>query len=121
MAPQAHYCVCAQLLLSSSTPLASVPRRKGDKAIILPLPAEPASLTSQEDLHYALLARPLDDYMFTRSGEEGPEVIVAVDDGFEKRSLLRCGRCKVIWGYALHQPGTGRSEDAVYLYDDVLE
>lgn len=28
-------------------------------------------------------------------------VVVRREDGFEKRRLLRCGRCRLVWGYRL--------------------
>ncbi|KAK7541740.1 hypothetical protein IWX49DRAFT_506662 [Phyllosticta citricarpa] len=141
--PEIHtyHCLCAQLLLASTTPLAHLPRRGGpntsadapplDRAYILPLPASPPTTTTTPDdalaqaqtqeatdarsPHYALT--------LSLSGDRSATIIQR-DDGLEKRYLARCGRCRVVVGYWLDwsqfassttAAGGGRREDVVFL------
>ncbi|KAK8198018.1 hypothetical protein IWZ00DRAFT_485746 [Phyllosticta capitalensis] len=139
-----YHCLCTQLLLASTTPLPSLPRRGGDaddnatdRAYILPLPAPPSSSSSTstdtatatttdaeqtgdeaKSPHYALT--------LSLSSDRTP-LIIQRDDGLEKRYLARCGRCRVVVGYWLDWSQfassvsgaagktSGRREDVVYL------
>ena len=59
--------------------------------------------------------------------KEAPPVVVRCEDGFEKRWLVRCGRCRLVVGFELgweqFEKGTGgatgdeegRREDVVYV------
>lgn len=45
-------------------------------------------------------------------------MVIRREDGFEKRVLLRCGRCRLVVGYRLDQSqlgGDGDAEKVVYL------
>jgi hypothetical protein len=103
-----YHCICSTLLLATTHVLSSLPRRPEpalDKAHILPLP--PASRltgeTGEEEdpqpqirdgsgVGYSLLLSTTQDRKPT---------IVRREDGFEKRVLLRCGRCRLVVGYKL--------------------
>ena len=102
-----YHCICSTLLLATTYNLALLPRRAEpalDKALILPLP--PASRLAGEttednaqpqksdgaDVEYSLLLSTTQDRKPT---------IVRREDGFEKRILLRCGRCRLVVGYKL--------------------
>lgn len=93
-APQiyTYHCACTSLLLATTTPLPSLPRRANslDRATILPLHSEahPASATVP---HTTLLSMTPDRRITT----------IRREDGFEKRILWRCGRCRVVVGYEL--------------------
>jgi hypothetical protein len=86
-----YHCACTSLLLATTTALPSLPRRATslDRAIILPLPspAHPPASTP----HTILLSLTADRRPTT----------IRRDDGFEKRTLWRCGRCRVVVGYML--------------------
>ncbi|OBT85599.1 hypothetical protein VE02_05168 [Pseudogymnoascus sp. 03VT05] len=92
--PQIHtyHCACTSLLLATTTPLPSLPRRATslDRATILPLnsDAHPPSTTIP---HTTLLSMTPDRRITT----------IRREDGFEKRILWRCGRCRVVVGYEL--------------------
>ncbi|ELR09226.1 hypothetical protein GMDG_03799 [Pseudogymnoascus destructans 20631-21] len=93
-APQIHtyHCACTSLLLATTTPLPSLPRRATslDHSTILPLHSDahpPSSLTP----HTTLLSMTPDRRTTT----------IRREDGFEKRILWRCGRCRVVVGYEL--------------------
>ncbi|OBT97134.1 hypothetical protein VE01_04809 [Pseudogymnoascus verrucosus] len=92
--PQIHtyHCACTSLLLATTTPLPSLPRRATslDRATILPLhsDAHPPSATIP---HTTLLSMTPDRRITT----------IRREDGFEKRILWRCGRCRVVVGYEL--------------------
>lgn len=112
-----YHCLCSHLLLATTTPLPSLPKRHHsfDKAHIMPLPPPPAptkkgAQPSSND-HYGLL-------LSTR--QERNAEIVSSDEGFEKRYLQRCGRCNLAVGYQLDWQQfavdrTGRREDYVFL------
>ncbi|KAF2152060.1 hypothetical protein K461DRAFT_161264 [Myriangium duriaei CBS 260.36] len=135
---ESHHCACKQLLLSTSTPLSALPRRALDRATILPLPTTPSILSSSsssDEVYFAALPAPLDEYIFSPSStaakddeeevNSAPEVVIALDDGFEKRILLRCGRCEGVWGYLLDwaswgEEGKGRREDVVFVLEGAL-
>lgn len=108
-----YHCICTTLLLATTHTLSSLPRRAEpalDKAFILPLPpasslaaagekaeevdddAEPQARDASGDAGYSLLLATTQDRKPT---------MVRREDGFEKRALLRCGRCRLVVGYKL--------------------
>ena len=110
-----YHCICTTLLLATTHTLSSLPRRAEpglDKALILPLPpasmlavtgetaeereddAEPQARDASSDVGYSLLLATTQDRKPT---------MVRREDGFEKRMLLRCGRCRLVVGYKLDQ------------------
>ncbi|KAF8429552.1 hypothetical protein EV426DRAFT_570620 [Tirmania nivea] len=136
------------LLLAITLPLGSLPRRQPpslDRAHIAPLPPPPRSPDSDrsspdasssdsehdddDDDDAAAGARPRaraqKDYtLLLSSTRDRAAKIVTREDGFEKRYLWRCGRCKTVYGYQLddvHYPsaaaaaaegkGKGRDKD----------
>jgi hypothetical protein len=113
-----YHCLCSHLLLATTTPLPSLPKRKHahDAAHIMPLPPTPtnrARTNAQPSSdHYGLL-------LSTRIDRQA-EVITS-DSGFEKRYLQRCGRCNLVVGYQLDWQQfavdrSGRREDYVFLF-----
>lgn len=102
-----YHCLCTTLLLVTTHDLNSLSRRAEpalDRALILPLPAA-SKLAGEEnesgegtqtgdgiDVGYSLLLSTTQDRKPT---------IVRREDGFEKRTLLRCGRCRLVVGYKL--------------------
>ncbi|KAK8185600.1 hypothetical protein BC567DRAFT_139300, partial [Phyllosticta citribraziliensis] len=131
-----YHCLCTQLLLASTTPLALIPRRgasasasspeasSSDSAFILPLPGSPPTTTEADDAqteaspHYAL---PL-----SLQPDRTP-LVIQRPDGLEKRYCARCARCRVVVGYWLdwsqfagapaegNKARTGRRDNVVYL------
>jgi hypothetical protein len=108
-----YHCICTTLLLATTHTLSSLPRRAEpalDKALILPLPpasrlaaagetakegeddAEPQASDESGDVGYSLLLATTQDRKPT---------MVRREDGFERRVLLRCGRCRLVVGYKL--------------------
>jgi hypothetical protein len=111
-----YHCLCSHLLLATTTPLPSLPRRSHthDKAHIMPLPPTPSPSTKKTAApndHYGLL-------LSTRTDKAAE--IVSSAEGFEKRYKQRCGRCALVVGYQLDWQQfsvdrTGRREDYVFL------
>ncbi|KAF2805420.1 uncharacterized protein BDZ99DRAFT_368853, partial [Mytilinidion resinicola] len=123
-----YHCLCTHLVVATTTSLPSLARRSEssmDRAYILPLPPPPpthddsdsdidakpsASTAKPPNTHYALLL----STVLNKKTQ-----IVMRTDGFEKRYLQLCGRCRLPIGYQLDwgQYGgkEGRREDAVYL------
>jgi hypothetical protein len=114
-----YHCLCSHLLIATTTPLPSLPKRKHahDAAHIMPLPPTPTGRNSANNAqpstdHYGLL-------LSTRIDRQA-EVITS-DSGFEKRYLQRCGRCNLVVGYQLDWQQfavdrSGRREDYVFLF-----
>jgi hypothetical protein len=124
-----HCAFCSHLLLASTHLFHTLPTRQPpalDRAIIVPLPPPPKSLGQEEEE--------------AEEGEEGDEDaegasgytllltllrdrlsrIVAREDGFEKRIVWRCGRCRVVVAYQLddvHYAGeTGKKRKGRWLF-----
>lgn len=129
--PQIHtyHCICTQLLLATTTPLPSLPRRGGpasatvssddttttttptsDRAFILPLPTRPptaadAPNAQQDEATAASAAAAVAEgkhyaLLLNVQSERKPR-IVQRDDGLEKRWGQRCARCRCVVGYML--------------------
>ena len=110
-----YHCVCTTLLLATTHTLASLPCRADpavDKAIILPLPPTPndeENADADNKAGYSLL--------LSTTLDRKP-LIVRREDGFEKRILLRCGRCRLVVGYKLDEAQFGAEKkggEVVYL------
>lgn len=93
-----YHCICSSLLLATTHDIATLPTRQPpiqDKAIILPLPPSPSPESKKlSDFGYTILLSITADARAT---------IIRRLDGFEKRYLRRCGRCRVVLGYTLDE------------------
>lgn len=105
----AYHCICTSLLLATTHSLSNLPRRiepSLDAAIILPLPPGPPSLTPDEgsaamgaDVRREM---PAEGYsMLLGTVQDSKPTITRREDGFERRLILRCGRCAVPVGYEI--------------------
>ncbi|TKA56323.1 hypothetical protein B0A49_08930 [Cryomyces minteri] len=140
--PTAHlhtyHCICTSLILASTTPLTALSVRASpslDKASILPLPPPPRSSSpsdsDDEDPSFSSQKRPRSTHyvLLLSTLLDRKPIIVRRTDGFEKRWLQRCGRCRVVIGYQLDASQyadagedeqeearrDGKREDMVYL------
>ncbi|KAI5777751.1 hypothetical protein EDC01DRAFT_676888 [Geopyxis carbonaria] len=124
-----HCNFCSHLILASTHTIPSLPRRRApglDNAIIVPLPPPPKtssedgpqsaseSSDSESEAGGSSRRRDKDSYtlLLTLTRDRAAKVITR-EDGFEKRYLWRCGRCRLIVGYQLdecHYEMGGRSE-----------
>lgn len=131
-----YHCLCTNVLLASTHPLSSLPRRSPegkDNAYILPLPASSAENggldvalrnedgdSRQPDSGYYVVL------MNTKMDRKA--IIVRKEDGFEKKYIQRCRRCNLTVGYQLdwsqwpeeERAGRGRRFDVVYLFSGCL-
>jgi len=115
-----YHCLCSSLLLATTHTLSSLPRRAPpslDSAIIVPLPPAPqppASSRSSEDGSEAedTPSRKQQEPKQPQLSELGYTLLLSTtldrrptltrrSDGFERRYLVRCGRCRLIVGYEL--------------------
>jgi hypothetical protein len=105
---QTYHCLCTSLLFATTHTITQLPRRAApslDKAIILPL----SPLAPQE----GNAAPELTELGYTAILGMTPErraVIVRKADGFEKRLMWRCNRCRLVIAYDLngmHYTGDG--------------
>jgi len=123
-----YHCLCTNIIVATTTPLPDLARRSSnslDRAYILQLPSPPTthnddgsdsegdherSTARATSSHYALL-------LATTLSKKAQ--IVTRTDGFEKRYLQLCGRCRLPIGYQLdwgqYGEKEGRKEDVVYL------
>ncbi|KAE9981910.1 hypothetical protein EG328_011366 [Venturia inaequalis] len=106
-----YHCLCTHLILASSQPLESLPRRSTlDKAHILYLTPSHASSPQYND--YAVL--------LSTTPDDKP-TIIRRPDGFEKMYMQRCGRCATVVGYQLdksqfpRENEEGRKEDVFFV------
>ena len=95
-----YHCMCNTLLLASVFPLTDLPLRKcpaRDRAYALPLsmPERRHPKTTSQDAFEQKIA------WFSNAATDTKVIVVRREDGFEKRTLIRCGRCNLIVGYRL--------------------
>lgn len=106
--PRSYHCICSTFTIATNYDLASLPARGDpglDKAIILPV----RNQDNPGDQHTVLQ---------NLIADRQPTVIRR-DDGFEKRTLLRCQRCKLVIGYRLDKAqfknADDQAQDVVYI------
>ncbi|RFU26378.1 hypothetical protein B7463_g9970, partial [Scytalidium lignicola] len=122
-----YHCLCSSLLLTSTHTLSSLPRRSGlDKAIILPLSTKPPILnavprspspspSNPEENEVPSDKKPTFDIpqdlppagfsMLIHMRADKKPIVIRREDGFEKRLLWRCGRCRLVVGYQIPAEG----------------
>ncbi|KIX93524.1 uncharacterized protein Z520_10702 [Fonsecaea multimorphosa CBS 102226] len=96
-----YHCLCTTLVLTTAHDLNSLPRRNEpvqDGALIL---APPVNISRAETLE-AQLSESATSVLLNVAPERRP-VMIRREDGFEKRTLLRCVRCKLVLGYNLDE------------------
>ncbi len=133
--PQIHtyHCLCTNVVLATTYSLPDLYRRTTpsiDKSCILPcppLPSNPDPDSDSEDLetaaHFTLLVS------LVLPPRQIP-LLIRREDGYEKRWLLRCGRCRLVVAYQLdwsqykteliesaagEESKSGRRENVVYI------
>ncbi|CAG8971004.1 hypothetical protein HYALB_00007674 [Hymenoscyphus albidus] len=105
---QTYHCICTTLLLSTTHTLSALPRRTADSSIILPLPSSPPtqsqSASSPNPSPNTSPSKDLPSSGYTILLSLTPEskpTLIRREDGFEKRNLYRCSRCRVVVGYGI--------------------
>lgn len=136
-----YHCLCAQLLLATPYALSTLPQRQPpalDAARILPLRKPPISenveempvpeerLDAQEgdeenpsSAHSSTALPEVRYSLLLNTTLDRRAVVVRREDGFEKRWVRRCGRCRTGVGYVLSgklQEGEGMG--VVYLLEE---
>jgi hypothetical protein len=100
-----YHCPCTSLLFASTHTLSSLPRRASPSLaqdIILPI-ADPSSSRPQsadKDSENNKLSKLGHTTLLSMTPDRQPTIIRRAD-GFEKRYLWRCGRCRLVVGYEL--------------------
>jgi hypothetical protein len=95
-----YHCICHTLILATSHALSSLPTRATSKdgaRILAP--------TSQAQVVHTI--------------EESKPIIIRREDGFERRTLVRCERCRLVVGYKLdgdHFDDSSKEAGAETLY-----
>jgi len=100
-----YHCLCTTLILTTTHDLETLPRRTEpvqDGALIL---VPPVNTTRSDELSTEG-AQPANSLLLNVVPDRKP-VIIRRDDGFEKRTLLRCTRCKLVIGYDLDEAHFG--------------
>ncbi|KIW91487.1 uncharacterized protein Z519_07453 [Cladophialophora bantiana CBS 173.52] len=96
-----YHCLCTTLVLTTAHDLHSLPRRHEpvqDGALVL---APPVDITRAETLE-TQRSEPAGSVLLNVAPERKP-VMIRREDGFEKRTLLKCVRCKLVIGYNLDE------------------
>lgn len=96
-----YHCLCTTLILASTHDLQGLPRRQEpaqDGALVL---APPIDITISDTIN-AEIAQSTSSVLLNVVPERRP-VVVRREDGFEKRILLRCARCRLAIGYMLDE------------------
>ena len=107
MAITTYHCLCTELVLASTVPLADLPKRQSDNSTI-------CKITSAETLVQGASA-------FTASVDSNEKaVVLKLDDGFEKRYAVRCGRCGLMLGYRLDRSQFEEMKEKVGVREDVV-
>lgn len=104
-----YHCLCTELVLATTVPIKDVPTRESDNSLIC---------TSTDGNSFT----PGTSILKTAVTTDELPVVLKLEDGFEKRYLVKCGRCGLTLGYQLDLSqfeGTkeklGRREEVVYL------
>ncbi|KIW66460.1 hypothetical protein PV04_05795 [Phialophora macrospora] len=96
-----YHCLCTTLILTTIHDLRTLPRRQEpvqDAALIL---APPVDIIRSDEIN-SESAQPGSSVMLNVASQRRP-VIIRREDGFERRILLRCARCKLVLGYSLDE------------------
>ncbi|KAG9229755.1 hypothetical protein BJ875DRAFT_386667 [Amylocarpus encephaloides] len=100
-----YHCLCSTLLLATTHTLSSLPRRSSsgstglDNALILPLPASPPTFEESSENNDDL---PAEGYTILLGlNRDSRPTLIRREDGFEKRYLFKCERCKAVAGYEI--------------------
>jgi hypothetical protein len=136
---QTYHCLCSQLILSSNKPISQYSKRAGeglDKAYILPLLSpfgdsdghgDPTLQTIERQGSLSAALRTTDGVaLLLNAPLDSKPIIIRREDGFEKRYIQRCSRCRLIVGYQLDKSqydgykSTGRREDVLYILSGAL-
>lgn len=134
-----YHCLCSQLILSSNLPISRYPKRAGeglDKAHILPLTPPLGDADDHNDANSQTSEHPGSSLaglkirdgvaLLLNASLDHKPIIVRREDGFEKRYMQRCSRCRLIIGYQLDKSqydgykSTGRREDVLYVLPGAL-
>lgn len=97
-----YHCICSNLVLATAHTLDSLPRRKNpvqDVALILP---PPSSISTSGDINARDVPPESTTSALLNVQPDRRPVVVQREDGFEKRVLLRCGRCRLVLGYVMN-------------------
>lgn len=97
-----YHCLCSNLVLATAHTLQSLPRRSEpvqDGALILP---PSTSISTSSDLEAEDVLSQSNTSVLMNIHPDRRPIVVQREDGFEKRILLRCGRCKLVVGYVLN-------------------
>lgn len=97
-----YHCLCSTLVLATAHTLQSLPRRSEpvqDGALILP---RSTSISTSSDLDTEDVLSQSNTSVLLNVQPDRRPIVVQREDGFEKRILLRCGRCKLVIGYVLN-------------------
>ncbi|KXS97543.1 hypothetical protein AC579_568 [Pseudocercospora musae] len=102
-----YHCICSELLLATPSPLDKLPTRQTDHSHICKI-SQGENITAESSA------------ILTKSAQvESNLLVLRLEDGFEKRCLIKCGRCGVGFGYRLWSE-SGVGEDVVFILPNGL-
>ncbi|KEF59274.1 uncharacterized protein A1O9_04118, partial [Exophiala aquamarina CBS 119918] len=104
-----YHCLCSNLVVATIHSLESLPRRSEpvqDRALIIP---SSTTISTSSDIGTDdASTQSITSALLNVLPDRRP-IIVQREDGFEKRILLRCGRCKLVLGYVMDALQTSSS------------
>jgi len=123
-----YHCICSQIILATTTPLSKFSRRSGsalDKAVIVPLLTSSSTSVDNDEQPEVNKQSPVFESsqcaILVGAVLDPNAIIIRREDGFEKRYLRRCERCRLVIGYHLDSSqydgakGSGRRDGVVYI------
>lgn len=102
-----YHCLCTELVLASTVSLASLHKRARDGAFICPLTSHSGIVDGSATLTESSLVEP-------------EPILLKLEDGFEKRYLVKCSRCGLMLGYHLDTSQFDATKSSMGVRGDVL-
>jgi hypothetical protein len=106
-----YHCICSTLILATPYGLSNLPTRSSgsqDQAIILPLGRQDSEPNKESGVIYA-------KSVLYNVAADRKSLVVSREDGFEKRTPLRCTRCKLAVAYKVEDDFQQASLGVVFL------
>jgi len=98
-----YHCLCSNVVIATVHRLESLPQRAEpvqDGALILPAST---TISASGDIDKVAVSTQSTTSALLNVLPDRRPIIVQREDGFEKRILLRCGRCNLVLGYAIDE------------------
>ena len=96
-----YHCLCTTLILTTTQELQTLPHREDPVQDAAQILSPPIDITRSDTIETET-AHSARSVLLNTAPERKP-VIIRREDGFERRTLFRCTRCKLVVGYSLDE------------------